>query len=94
MSKRTSWSHSLGRSITSYGRNFCRRSPKSLRRSEVGEGAVHRPARTIQRKYFAPPEIGARMKSRKLLPCAKGPAWKVTDDGDGSDRIRCRGQAL
>ena len=25
---------------------------------EVGEGAVHRLARTIQRKYFAPPEIG------------------------------------
>ena len=40
---------------------------------------MHRLARMIQRKYFAPAEIGARMKSRKLLACANGPAWKVTD---------------
>jgi hypothetical protein len=25
---------------------------------EIGEGSVHRLARTIQRKYFGPPEIG------------------------------------
>lgn len=56
------------RSTISCGRNFCRRFAQELeakrQAGEVGEGSVHRVARTVQRRFFDPRSCPTRARRR------------------------------